>query len=101
MNRFLLFKASEASWIAEAQKNKGIYVTDGPFPYRCADGTLLLLWSSMGEEGYTEAIAVSDNGDIDGNWVQRDELLFKKDGDRKSTRLNSSHPSSSRMPSSA
>lgn len=76
----LLFKASEASWIAEAQKNKGIYVTDGPFPYRCADGTLLLLWSSMGEEGYTEAIAVSDNGDIDGNWVQRDELLFKKDG---------------------
>ena len=34
----------------------------------------------MGEEGYTEAIAVSDNGDIDGNWVQRDELLFKKDG---------------------
>ena len=37
----LLFKASEASWIAEAQKNKGIYVTDGPFPYRCADGTLL------------------------------------------------------------
>ena len=66
--------------IAEAQKNKGIYVTDGPFPYRCADGTLLLLWSSMGEEGYTEAIAVSDNGDIDGNWVQRDELLFKKDG---------------------
>ena len=24
--------------------------------------------------------AVSDNGDIDGNWVQRDELLFKKDG---------------------
>ena len=76
----LLFKASEASWIAEAQRNKGIYVTDGPFPYRCDDGTLLLLWSSMGEEGYTEAIAVSDNGDIDGNWVQRDELLFKKDG---------------------
>lgn len=66
--------------VAEAQKNKGIYVTDGPFPYRCDDGTLLLLWSSMGEEGYTEAIAVSDNGDIDGNWVQRDELLFKKDG---------------------
>ena len=23
---------------------------------------------------------MSDNGDIDGNWVQRDELLFKKDG---------------------
>lgn len=77
---FTLFKASEASWIVEAKKDKNIYVTDGPFMYRCNDGTLLMLWSSMGEEGYTEAIAVSDNGDIDGNWIQHDELLFKKDG---------------------
>lgn len=75
---FTLFKANEASWIRSGEG--GIYVTDGPFPYRCEDGALLLLWSSMGDEGYTEAIAVSDNGDIDGNWVQRDELLFKKDG---------------------
>lgn len=75
---FTLFKANEASWIRSG--DGGIYVTDGPFPYRCSDGTLLLLWSSMGDEGYTEAIAISDNGDIDGNWVQRDELLFKKDG---------------------
>lgn len=74
----VLFKASEASWIVEGRD--GIYITDGPFPYRCADGTLLLLWSSMGKDGYTEAIAVSDNGDIDGNWVQCDKLLFKKDG---------------------
>lgn len=75
---FTLFKASEASWIVEGRE--GIYITDGPYPYRCEDGTLLLLWSSMGKEGYTEAIAISDNGDIDGNWIQRDELLFKKDG---------------------
>ena len=75
---FTLFKADEASWIKSGEG--GIYVTDGPFPYRCADGTLILLWSSIGSEGYTEAIAVSDNGDIDGKWVQRDELLFKKDG---------------------
>ncbi len=44
----LLFKASEASWIAEAQKNKGIYVTDGPFPYRCDDGTLLFAMVKYG-----------------------------------------------------
>ena len=31
----------------------------------------------------------------------RNVVLEKKFGDRKSTRLNSSHPSSSRMPSSA
>lgn len=75
---FVLFKASDASWLRSG--DNGVYVTDGPFPYRCEDGTLLLLWSSMGDEGYTEAIAISDNGDIDGKWVQRDELLFKKDG---------------------
>lgn len=75
---FVLFKASDAKWIIECRENS--YITDGPFLYRCADGTLLMLWSSIGKDGYTEAIAVSDNGDIDGNWVQRDELLFKKDG---------------------
>lgn len=75
---FTLFKANEASWIRAGEG--GIYVTDGPFMYRCSDGTLLMLWSSMGEEGYTEAVAVSSNGDIDGDWVQCDELLFKKDG---------------------
>ena len=34
-----------------------------------------------------------------GNWPG--VTVEKKEGDRKSTRLNSSHPSSSRMPSSA
>ena len=33
------------------------------------------------------------------DWYLR--VLIDKDGDRKSTRLNSSHPLSSRMPSSA
>ena len=39
-----------------------------------------MLWSSFGSEGYTEAIAISDNDEIDGNWIQQEELLFKKDG---------------------
>lgn len=73
----LLFKASEPSWA-----NKGVedYVTDGPFMHRLADGTLIMLWSSIAQEAYVEAIAVSDNGDITGNWKQLDELLFDKDG---------------------
>ena len=33
--------------------------------------------------------------------VQIDQLMDRKPGDRKSTRLNSSHPTTSRMPSSA
>jgi GH43 family beta-xylosidase len=76
----LLFKASQAPWITSFTKEKGDLVTDGPFLYRCKDGTLLMLWSSFGAEGYTEAIAISDNGDILGNWKQDERLLFSKDG---------------------
>lgn len=66
----LLFHASEAaSWIVTIDnKNRPgkHYVTDSPFLYRTSSGRLLLLWSSFGKEGYTQAIACSDN-DLDGN----------------------------------
>lgn len=80
----VLFHASEAkAWIKafESEKRPGKnYVTDGPFLYRTNQGRLIMIWSSFGEEGYTEAIAYSDNGDITGNWIQEERLLFKKDG---------------------
>jgi beta-xylosidase len=78
----LLFKASEVPWISSFSKDndKRNYVTDGPFLYRCKNNELLLLWSSFGSEGYTEAIARSDNGDISGHWIQDTRLLFSKDG---------------------
>ncbi len=55
-------------------------MTDGPFLHRCENGELLLLWSGFGEDGYAEAIARSDNGDITGNWTQDETPLFEKDG---------------------
>jgi beta-xylosidase len=73
-----IFKASSAPWVVPLGDNH--YITDGPFMYRCNDGDLLMIWSSFGSEGYTEAIARSDNGEITGNWIQEPELLFKKDG---------------------
>ena len=64
--------------------------------------------SSETASGYT---AVSDlfideyvpsaNGDFVKVYLYLLRLLSRKNRDRKSTRLNSSHPSSSRMPSSA
>ena len=81
---FILFHASEAkAWIKtyESKNHPGKnYVCDGPFLHRLKTGELLLLWSSFGEEGYTESIAFSESGTIIGPWVQQDELLFKKDG---------------------
>ncbi|MBE5815632.1 MAG: glycoside hydrolase [Clostridiales bacterium] len=78
---FLLFRASEAPWckVMHHSSGKSGCVTDGPFFYRTGDGTLLCLWASFSEGGYTEAAAVSDNGDITGHFVQA-EPLFKDDG---------------------
>ena len=77
----LLFRASQAAWSKEISHRDGTRgrVTDGPFFWRTQDGTLLCLWSSISEEGYTQAVAVSSNGDIDGTFTQA-EPLFWKDG---------------------
>ncbi|MHB8130290.1 MAG: glycoside hydrolase family 43 protein [Mobilitalea sp.] len=88
----LLFKASEPSW-SRSIKNGPNYVTDGPYVYTPVDHSntsspfhrkekkpLLMLWSSFGEEGYTEAIARSESGTITGPWNHDTDLLYKKDG---------------------
>ena len=79
-----LFSASQATpWVRPIQhpsRTDPVYVTDGPFLFRRKNGQLLLLWASFGERGYAQAIAVSDNGDIDGNWSIEPTLLFEEDG---------------------
>ncbi len=77
----LLFKASEAAWCKEYIGADGVsgYVTDGPFMWRTEDGSLICLWSTMSQGGYTQAYAISDNGEIDGKFVQT-EPLFANDG---------------------
>ena len=56
------------------------YVTDGPFMYRKRNGELLMLWASYGENGYAEALARSDSGEITGNWTTDPVPLFDRDG---------------------
>ena len=73
---FLLFKASQPHW---ADKTRTFFVTDGPFMWRTECGRLLMIWSTFTQNGYVQAIAYSDNGEIDGNWLHED-LLFEKDG---------------------
>ena len=77
----LLFRASEAPWCKVMHHSSGVdgCVTDGPFFWRTADGTLLCLWASFSAGGYTEGVAVSDNGEIDGTFTQV-EPLFMDDG---------------------
>lgn len=78
---FLLFHASDAPWCKVMHHSSGVSgcVTDGPFLWRTADGTLLCLWASFSQGGYTQAAAISDNGEIDGHFTQTDPL-FMDDG---------------------
>lgn len=73
----ILFTASEPDW---AVKDRKTFVTDGPFLYRLATRELLMIWSSFSHDGYVEAVVYSDNGEINGNWKHKTELLFSKDG---------------------
>ena len=79
-----LFKASSAKPWVKGFTHRLItglaYVTDGPFMHRLPDGELIMLWASMAEGGYAEAIARSDNGDVTGNWTIDEKPLFDKDG---------------------
>ena len=77
----LLFRASEAPWCKVMHHSSGVdgCVTDGPFFWRTEDGTLLCLWASFSVGGYTEGVAVSSNGEIDGTFTQV-EPLFMDDG---------------------
>lgn len=83
----LMFLASDAPWTVPFPKGKEvfgieapIYFSDGPFLYRTQTGKLLLLWSSFGDGGYCLGVAVSDNNEIDGNWIHAEKPLFTGGG---------------------
>lgn len=70
-----LFRADEAAWA------KGNVVTDGCYLYKTASGSLLMLWSNFEEEGlvdYAVGIARSENGKVDGRWIQDEHPLYTK-----------------------
>ena len=72
----LLFSASQPEW---ADKSRDMFVTDGPFMYRTKEGRLLMIWSTFTQKGYVQAIAYSDNGEIDGNWCH-EKPMFEENG---------------------
>jgi len=74
-----LFHATEASW-SKSNKKMGNNVTDGCFLYKGKTGKLYMLWASFSDGGYTEGIAISESGKLDGPWAQQDEPLYKRDG---------------------
>ena len=73
----VIFKGSDAYGATPNEEQR--YVTDGPFLYRGLNNRLYMIWSTIVRHQYYQCIAVSDNNEIDGNWIQL-EPIFTKDG---------------------
>ncbi len=73
---WILFRASEPDW---ADKTRETFITDGPFMYRTKCGKLMMIWSTFTPKGYVQAVAYSDNGEINGNWLH-EKPLFDENG---------------------
>ena len=77
----VLFKASACPYAASVRPVNGQpgLVTDGPFLHRTGAGKLECLWATCTAGGYMQCAALSDNGEIDGQFTQL-APLFDKDG---------------------
>lgn len=68
----MIFRSNKHIWT-----NGG--VTDGPFLYQTENGRLVILWSNAARSGgYAVGMAVSDNGEVDGNWIHHPEAFYCK-----------------------
>ena len=77
----LMFKASASPWSRErldgkVQPNR---VTDGPWLFRTGTGRLGMIWTSWIYNVYTQGVAYSQSGTLDGPWVQEQEPVTPPD----------------------
>ncbi len=71
--RDILFFANESPWSKEkiggrVEPNR---VTDGPYVFRTETGSLGIIWTSWIFNKYTQGVAYSDDGTLEGNWIQQ------------------------------
>lgn len=71
--RQILFFASDSPWSKEKdQFDRTIFnkVTDGPYLFRTQTGKLGMIWTSWVFSDYTQGVAYSESGTLNGPWVQ-------------------------------
>lgn len=68
----ILFRASDSPWSREEVEGKvqPNRVTDGPWLFRTATGRLGMIWTSWIYSTYTQGVAYSASGTLDGPWIQ-------------------------------
>lgn len=74
----LLFRASESPWSREKDENgndRANKVTDGPYLFQTSTGRLGMIWTSWVYDVYTQGVAYSKSGTLDGPWVQEKDPI--------------------------
>jgi hypothetical protein len=74
----VLFRASDSPWSRENPRTgppRPNKVTDGPWLFRTKTGRLGMLWTSWVYDVYTQGVAYSTSGTLDGPWVQEKEPI--------------------------
>lgn len=68
----VLFRASASPWSHEVEdgKDRPNKVTDGPYLFRTGTGRLGMIWTSWIDDIYTQGVAYSESGTLDGPWTQ-------------------------------
>lgn len=68
----VLFRASDSPWSREKENgiDKPNKVTDGPYLFRTETGKLGMIWTSWIYNVYTQGVAYSQSGSLDGSWIQ-------------------------------
>lgn len=73
----ILFRASDSPWSREREDGRVTFnkVTDGPWLFRTGTGRLGMLWTSWIYKDYTQGVAYSLTGTLDGPWMQEPEPI--------------------------
>lgn len=73
----VLFRASDSPWSREVENGvaKPNKVTDGPYLFRTGTGRLGMIWTSWVDDVYTQGVAYSKSGTLDGPWVQEPQPI--------------------------
>ena len=74
----ILFRANESPWSRETTDDGSVkpnMVTDGPFVFRTSTGKLGIIWTSWVRDVYTQGVAYSQSGTLDGPWLQEPEPI--------------------------
>ena len=74
----VLFRASDSPWSREVSETGDTIpnkVTDGPWLFHTQTGKLGMLWTSWAFSDYTQGVAYSESGTLDGPWVQEKDPI--------------------------